>query len=188
MSENVKKILKSYWFDGLLLVFIGIWILVWPNAAPKIICVVSGIVLAVLGLLKTIGFFKNKNNERKNQNLLIGLIQLALGVAFLAKTDFFIDFFKVVIAVLMLYACILMLVQAYDQRKEKNAKFKAAVIFAIVTLALAVIILINPIFLIHVISRLTGIALIVVGLAIIFVLRKPADKEDKKEIEDKNNK
>ena len=146
---------------------------------------VTGIVLAVLGLLKTIGFFKNKNNERKNQNLLIGLIQLALGVAFLAKTDFFIDFFKVVIAVLMLYACILMLVQAYDQRKEKNAKFKAAVIFAIVTLLLAVIILVNPIFLINVISRITGIALIVVGLAIIFVIRKPAEKEDKKEIEDK---
>ena len=149
---------------------------------------VTGIILVLLGLVKTIGFFKNKSGERKNQDLLIGLIQLAVGIAFLARTNFFIDFFQIVIAVLMIYGCILMLVQAHDLKEEKNAKFKASVTFAIVTLVLAAIILINPIFLINVISRITGIALIVVGLAIIFVLRRPEEKEDKKEIEDKSKK
>ena len=177
MSEKMKQILKSYWFDGILLACLGILILVWPDAAPRILCLVTGIILVILGLIKTIGFFANKNNERKALDLLFGLIQLAVGIAILIKTDFFIDFFQIIAAVLMIYGCILMLVQAYDLRKEKNARFKAAIIFAIVTLILAVLMLINPAFLINAMAHIMGIALIVVGLAIIIVLRKPKEKE-----------
>ena len=180
MSEKVQKLIKSYWFDGLFLIFLGIWLLVWPNAAPKIICIITGIVLAVLGVVKTAGFFANKNKERKNTDLLIGLLELLFGIAILIKTDFFIDFFQIIAAILMIYGCILMLVQAYDMRQEKNARFKASIAFAFVTLILAVVLLINPASLVKAISMVTGVALIVVGLAIIIVLRKPEEKDNKK--------
>ena len=179
MADKVKKMLKSYWFDGLLLILLGIWLLLWPNAAPKIICIVTGIVLAVLGVIKTAGFFSNKDKERKNTDLLIGLIELCFGIAILVRIDFFIDFFQIITAILMIYGCILMLVQGYDMREEKNARFKASIVFAVVTLVLAVMMLINPAALVKVISQITGVALIVVGLAIIFVLRKPEKKENK---------
>jgi len=181
MSEKLKNLLKSYWFDGILLACLGILILVWPDAAPKILCLVTGIILIILGLIKTIGFFVNKNNDRKALDLLIGLIQLGVGIAIVVKTDFFIDFFQIISAVLMIYGCILMLVQAFDLRKTKNARFTASIIFAVITLILAVLMLINPAFMSNIMAYVTGIALIVVGLAIIIVLRKSDKKKEKKD-------
>ena len=177
MSEKVKNILKSYWFDGILLICLGALIILWPDATPTILCIVTSIMLIVLGLIKTIGFFVSKSGERKALELLIGLIQLAVGIAILVKTDFFIDFFQIIAAVLMIYGCILMFVQAFDLRKEKGARFVASIVFGIITLILAVLMLINPSFLMSAIAYITGIALIVEGLAIIIVLRKPKTKD-----------
>ena len=150
----------------------GILILIWPGATPTILCIVTAVILVILGLIKTISFFINKNGERKALDLLLGLILLAIGIVILVKTDFFMGFFHVIAAVLMIYGCILMLVQAYDLRKRKGTRFVASIIFAVVTLVLAVLMLIKPAFISSVMAQVTGIALVVEGLAIIVVLRK----------------
>ena len=177
MSEKIKKIIRSYWFDGILLICLGALILIWPDATPTILCIVTAVMLIILGLIKIIGFFVSKSGERKALALLIGLLQLAAGIAILVKTDFFIDFFQIISAVLMIYGCILMFVQAFDLRKEKGARFVTSIVFGIITLVLAVFMLINPAFMLEIMAYVTGIALIVEGLAIIIVLRRPKSGE-----------
>ena len=172
MTAKIKKLFTSYLFDGLLLIALGVVMLLWSGAPLKVLCNIIGIILIVLGVIKAISFLANKNNDRKITALLIGFLQLAVGIVLLAKSDFFVAFFQYVTAALLLYGCFLLFRQAYKLRKTKGKVYTASIVFACVTLVLAVVMIVNPFAITSFITQLNGVSLIVEGLAMIIALRK----------------
>lgn len=170
--DTLKKILKSYIFDGIVLVLSGIALIIWPGTALGIIVRVIGAVFALLGIIKIIVFFVNKNKDRKATDLFIGLVQLALGAALIIKPDFFISFFYVVMGIILVYGSVLMFIRAVRLRKQKGPMFVLALIFGFLMLALAVVIFINPAVFANFITVLYGISLVCEGLAMLIVLNK----------------
>lgn len=172
MTAKTKKLFNSYLFDGLLLIALGVVMLLWSGAPLKVLCNIIGIILIVIGAIKAISFIANKNNNRKITGLLIGLLQLAAGIILLVKSDFFVSFFQYVTAALLLYGCFLLFRQAYKLRAQKGTMFTASIVFACITLVLAVVMIVNPTALASFITQLNGVSLIIEGLAMIVALRK----------------
>ena len=172
VSKKVVDLLKSYVFDGFLLIALGLVMLIWPENSLMTICIVAGIIIGVMGFVRCIAFFVDKKKDQSPTDLLMGVILLAAGVALIVKSDFFISVFQYITGVILIYGAILMFAHAYTLRREKGPLFLFSLIFAIVTTALAVVILINPLSFASFITRLHGVALIIEGLSMIGVLRK----------------
>ncbi|MBR3383238.1 MAG: DUF308 domain-containing protein [Clostridia bacterium] len=169
MDQKVKNVLRSYVFDGVLMLALGIVLLIWPKTALNTIFYVIGAAVALMGLIKVIFFFA-QSADRAAMDLVMGVAQIGLGVALIVKVDFFIEFFNVILAILLAYGALLLFAQAVILRR--GAFFALALIFAVITMALAVIIFLDPAGFASFMTQLRGIALIVEGLAMLIVLAK----------------
>ena len=179
MGEKIKNVFKSMVFDGVVLILVGIVLLLWPDDTMDLIFKIMGGVCAVVGLVHCIIFFTRKPEQRNIVDLIIGIVQIALGIVMLVKSDFFRSFFYLVIGVLAVYICILMAIQFFRISKtEDKIRHTAALIFGLVLLALAVVVFINPKELIgSFVIRLHGISMIVSGLSLIFVMSQKKEKK-----------
>lgn len=166
-----RNFLRSYIFDGIILALLGIAMLVWPDNALKVLCVVVGGLVAVMGFIKFAFFLANNKAVRKTSDLIIGIIQIALGIALIIASDFFISLFFVVAGIILVYGALLMFIRAFQLLKVKGWLFALSLIFAVVTLAFAVIIFINPIQFAEFVTRIQGAALIIEGIGMIIVLK-----------------
>ncbi len=165
MAKKVSEMFKSYVFDGLLFIALGIAMIIWPKESLKTLCFVIGAVFAVMGIIKIIAVLAKK--VKPSSGLIVGLLQIAVGCAFIFASDFFITVFHYIIACILLYGSVLLFINAFNLRKVFRMMFLCSLIFAIITVILAVIILLNPV----AITILHGISLIVEGLAMVIVLR-----------------
>lgn len=165
MAKKITTMFKSYVFDGLLLILLGVAMLIWPEESLKIPCVIIGAVLAIMGLIKVIAFIAKKS--KGSSGFWVGIAQIAVGCAFIFASDFFISFFHYIIAFILLYGAVMMFINAFNLRKVFGMMFLASLIFAIITTILAIVIIINP----FIFVQLRGIALIIEGLAMVIVLR-----------------
>ena len=103
--------------------------------------------------------------------IIVGVLQLAFGIALIAASEFFINLFFVITGIMLVYGAFLMFFRAVQLRREKGIMFALSIIFGIIYTILAVIIFMNPEGFAQFVTRIQGIALIFEGLGIIIVLR-----------------
>ena len=172
-DEKTRKssFFSSNIFEGLLFILLGVAILIWPNHALKTLCVIAGIAVGLMGVLKSIFFIKTPKEERKIGMIIVGVIQLAFGIALIAASEFFINLFFVITGLMLVYGAFLMFFRAVQLRHVKGVMFALSIIFGIIYTILAVIIFMNPEGFAQFITRIQGVALIFEGLGLIIVLR-----------------
>ncbi len=167
-KKTLKSVLKSTLFDGLLLIALGIVVIIWPDGAFKTLCIVIGVIIAAMGLIRGIVYFVNKNGDHSAWDPFLGIVQIAIGVALIVTADFFVKWFFIIAGVLLLYGALMMFIQAI--RLRGNLKLLVlAIVFGCLTLALGVIILLNPASFANFIAILQGISLIIEGIGMIIV-------------------
>ena len=170
MASKTKRLFRSYVFDGLLMIALGVMLLIWPQQSLKALCIIIGAVLALLGVIKIIAFITNKNGDRNILDIPVGIIQIVAGGALIIRPGFFINFFQIIIGVLLAYGAVTMIVRAIQLFRIGGFMLVISVIFAVIMAALAVIILVNPPAFASFMTQLEGISLIVEGLALIIAL------------------
>ena len=171
MQSRIKNAFKSYLFDGLLLVALGVVMLIWPEDALRILCIGGGILLIVLGLIKSIVFFASQE-DRSVPGLIIGIAEIPLGIALIIKSDFFITAFQFITGIILIYGSGLMFIRAFALRREKGPIFAASIVFGILILVFAALILLNPWKSAAFITQLHAVALILEGLSMIIVMAR----------------
>lgn len=170
MESRIKNIMASHYFEGAMLLLFGIVMLLWPSAAKKCIGVIIGIILVVIGLILTIDFLR-KFGAAHPMSLFAGLLSFALGIEMIVSPSTFIVVVQVVMSITLIYSSILLNLQAYKLRSERNALFYLTVTFAIMALAFAAVILIKPLGEGIALIRVKGASLILEGLAALFVIK-----------------
>ena len=177
--EKKRNLLTSFVFDGLLLIALGIFMLVWPEKAQKTICIIVGAVLALMGLVKGVFFFRKPKEERSTVELLLAILLFGAGIALSVASSFFAQYFYLIIGIILIFGALMMFIRAIQVRKEESSRFFTALAFAALTLVFAVIICINPAAFANFITRLHGASLVVEGLGMIIVLRSMQKKAEK---------
>jgi len=169
VKEKLDNLVKNNKVTGIVLIIFGLIMLLWPNAAMKILCIVIGIILIALGGIRLLTYYNNKKTGLENRNeLTLGLIMAVLGIILIVISRFFISVFFVLAGLAMLFICIRMFRQAYELRYEKGSSFAVSLIIGILVLALGIVMIINPVGTAAFLVQLGGIALIIAGLGITF--------------------
>jgi len=171
MSSPKSSIRRSYFIDGLFLIALGLFMLIYPGDSLKIVCTVIGAVIAVMGVIKVITFFTN-GADKPWIDLGVAIVQVAVGVLLITRSNTFISAFNIIVGIVLLYGAITMLVGAIRMAKATGITFVLSIVFAVITGILAVIILANPAGFASFIEQLRGIALIIEGVEMLLVLRK----------------
>ncbi|MBR2789417.1 MAG: DUF308 domain-containing protein [Eggerthellaceae bacterium] len=172
MASTLKKVFRSYVVDGLLLVALGVAILIWPDTSLKVLCIAIGVALCVMAAVKGAMFALGSEAGRRVLDLLIAIVDLALGIALIVQSDFFISLFQIVVGVILLYGSVLLFIQAIQLREIRGFFFVAAIVFGVLTAALGVVILMNPAAFASFIMQLQGVAIIFLGVGLIVVMQR----------------
>lgn len=178
-QEKRKSIFRSFVFDGILLIALGLALAIWPDVALEIICVIIGAVIGVMGLIRCIIYFIVKDENSKASDLLLGILQICIGLAFIVARLFFIKSFFIIFGVMLIYGSLMLLIRAFLLRAVGGITFTTAIAFGLITLALGIIIFIQPAAFASFITVLEGISLVIEGLGMIVVLRKAKEEIDK---------
>ena len=169
--KGLRSSLVNYLIDAILLAILGVVMLIWPGVTMKVVCILIGVILIGLSLIKVIMHFVRPAEEGGMPfTLLAGLIEAALGLALVIYHESFIDIFHIITAVLLIYGSIVAFVQAIKLLKVKLIWSILLFIAAAAALVLGVIILINPMAWAGFIIRLQGLALIAMSVAAVIIL------------------
>ena len=170
MESRIKSILSSHYFEGILLILFGLIMLVFPTYSIKIVSIITGVILCVLGVTLAV-FYVVHNTERHTLQLFAGLMCIALGIEFIFRTDNLAGAMHVVLSITLIYSGMLLFIQAYNLRKDRGPLFKITLAFAVVAVIFAVLMLINDeestAFL-----RIKGASMIIEGIASLFVIKE----------------
>jgi uncharacterized membrane protein HdeD (DUF308 family) len=170
MESRIKSILSSHYFEGILLIVFGLIMLFLPTHSFKVICVITGLILSVLGVTLAVSYVVH-NKEKHPLLLFAGLMCVALGVEFVFRTANLAGAMHTVLSITLIYSGMLLFIQAYNLRKDRGTLFKITFAFAVVAVIFAVLMLINDedssAFL-----RIKGISMIIEGIASLFVIKE----------------
>ena len=169
-TSRIMKALKSYLFDGILLVLLGLVLLLLPKVSLTVLCVIVGVALIVMGLIKLIFFAANVNGARRWFDIPIGLIQLAVGFWMIIDSDLFINLFQIVTGIILIYGSLLLFMNALALREFRGVFYWLSIVFGAICAVLGIIILVNPAAFATFMMQLQGVALVVEGLALVAVM------------------
>ena len=182
------KTKKQNWnavLTGIFEALIGILLLVDPVGFTSGILIAAGVVIGLLGLKTLIVYFFQKPEEAAaSHGLLNGLVCLLLGLFLALKSGWILLTFPVltvVYGVVVLLTGLGKLQTAVDMLRLKRGRWYLAMLGAVLSLACAGVILMNPFSSTAALWMFTGISLIVEALldvltAIFGKSRKPAQE------------
>lgn len=163
LKENVNGIVMCL-FEFI----VGILLLISPVRFTAGIITVAGVVLAILGLIEVVNYFRTSPEEAAlGQTLAKGLFSLLAGVVCIWKTEWFIATFPVltmIYGVIILLAGISKIQLAVDMLRRKMKKWFWPAISAAVSIVCAVVILKSPFTSTTVLWMFTGASLIAEGV------------------------
>ena len=102
--------------------------------------------------------------------MLVGGLQIAVGIFAIAKAEFLASNSLIVVAILLAYGAIVMIARAVRMKDGDQNKFRLSLILGIVTLVLAVVVFVHPAVLANLMMQATGIAMIVEGISLLIVM------------------
>ena len=163
----MKKLFKVCLFEGLLLIALGIVMLSFPEQSRSVPIIVIGCLMALMGLVRIISVFANKGGGHSFFGILLGLLQIAVGVYIIIKAGSLANLIPLATGIVLAYGALVLLINAF-RYYEGGARIMA-IIFALLIAALAVIIILNPASFGNFMATLHGIALIIEGIFLIIV-------------------
>lgn len=139
----------------------GILITVFHSVALDIVCIALGCVLAVIGLINIIKYFRAPMDT--NFNLLTGLIFAALGITIIVDPASLVGLVAVAFGIIILYHGIVNLQSALLLKKSNYKFWYIALIFALLTVFAGVLLITLKNQIINAIALTAGLILIIEG-------------------------
>lgn len=182
MSNKENKITINNLLYALLFFVVGMMLFTAKESVLTIVSKVIGCVFIVAGGIKTIVYIymKGKLGNYKFNSLLIGLIFIAIGIAFIVFSGTLDWAIRVIIGLWTIFAGVNRMIFAFSYKKFDNSGFKVYFFTSLFMLALGILILSGAL------SKIIGILIMVYAVSEIYnyIYYKTKNKEeytDKKE-------
>lgn len=150
----------------------GILFVIFPGTDIKTICYIIAGILAILGIVKLITYFKRDRMEIfSSYDLVTAAVMLVLAIYIGAKPDTMAHVVNVLIGLVMIADGFLKVQHTIDLLRIKNGKWIIMMIAAVIGLAAGVTVLLNPFDTWSRLMIFAGILFMVMGAAnIVFVI------------------
>ena len=170
MNSILKRIKTNAILSALLYVVIGLVLLLRPELSTSVLCTALGIVLILRGLSDILDFVFHKDGSLYYSLRLIGgIVIAAVGVWLVSKPTLIAVLVPRVIGLLILFHGCSNLGDTLKLRKNKSSQSLAALILSGITLALGVLLVVNPFAAFATVVRVIGAVLIYDGVSDIWI-------------------
>ena len=145
---------------GLATIVMGIFLVVSPDAAALTICLAVGWILLITGAIALFTYYRNKKQGVQiSSDLIIGIIEVAFGIAMIVNPGIFAGLIGTVVAVVMFI---------------HGIKGTPSIVMGALTIVFGAVILINPFASLSALMVLIGVGLIFDGVTELIVAYRTA--------------
>ena len=162
MSSLLRSRRTSSIIVALLSIVLGVVLIMYPANAANIFVLVCGYALIALGVYYAVVYFARKSKVAMLQTeLLLGIILLLIGIWMVSKPSSVIALLQYVVGALIVIHGIIDLQAAINIKRAGFEKWGMGLILSLVTMALDVLIILDP-------FSATNVLMIVIGIVLIF--------------------
>lgn len=146
VGGEIKKSAWSAVIESLAILILGILFVAWPEVMIQIVAYVVGIFFIVKGTFQIINYFIEKGqNDFFNNNLLMGVISVLIGISALVIGADIANIFRVVIGIFMIYEALVRMNTALKLQTAGINIWRYVIILAIIILVLGVFVTFNDV-------------------------------------------
>ncbi len=153
---------------GILFILSGLFLIIWPTAAPGLILKLLGALSVLIGLFTIVNALSNKMfSNLKGMNLVTVIsaaIFILLGALLIFNTNIFINFINYLFGLILVLYGITQIVNIYRATKDSGASYSVYTLPILATV-FGVLFLFDIISPIKLITILFGVALLFLGLS-----------------------
>ena len=146
LDQMWKQISKHWLFSSAVTIFLGLLLLLMPGFITKAAGYVLGIGAVVFGGSQVIRYFQEERiyPEFFRKDLMVGLLAATLGILILIRVEGVISLAPAVLGAVLFSNGVVGLQRAIKARKAAYPQWWMLLIFALLTLALGLVLIINP--------------------------------------------
>ncbi len=163
--EKIKQMKWNYIIEALIMVVVGIVLIVWPQGSLEVMAKALAIMLFLAGTVMIVSYFIHKERSIAiSGGLAMGLIVAAIGVWIFIYPSPFIDFIPRLFGVFIIASGVNNLAQTLALIRHSYGLWWLSLVFALITIILGGILLLNPKFIENFLVALIGGFLVFDGL------------------------
>lgn len=173
----------NYFVNAVIMVLLGLVLVIWPHILGVMLCYLLGGALVVMGLFQLIGFLRGERLGFYNKfNMLMGIVLVLLGIWICTQPRIVLSIIPVVVGIIVLFHGLMDIQYTLDIKRTGTSKWWIALIAAIITLIIGLMLVFNPFTAYEITMVLLGIAMLYDGgsdlvlLAFSYLAQRDTDK------------
>lgn len=175
MESLLKKVKANTILSSLLCAALGLVLVIWPDISMQIVCIAIGAVLILCGVIRLLGFFLNHDGSVYTQgNLVMGIVLVVVGIWIVATPGKVLVIIPIIVGILIVIHGVNNIQQTITLCKGKYSMWWLALIMAILTIGLGVLLIIRPFAALDTVVMLIGFFLIYDGLSNVWIVSRIA--------------
>ena len=176
--NSFKMIKWNSNINAIIFLLLGILLLIFPIESLSIGGYLIASILMLSGLSYIIKIIKNKGIETNGDiiYLVISVLFIALSISIFIDPTWIIRMINVLVGIILIVTSLMNILNLLKFKNERTNSWWAYLSIAIVILILGIIVIVNPLFLASIITRLEGATLIINSLITLLLTRKISKK------------
>ena len=170
MDNLLKRMKTNALLSAALYALLGLVLLVWPALSASLLCLALGLVLVLCGLSNIFVFLRSRDGSLYAAlHLITGVVLAAVGIWLMARPTLVTVVIPRIVGVLICFHGFGDIGDAVTLRKNGSSRWTAALLLAVITLVLGVILVICPFQAFTTVVRLLGAFLLYDGISDLWI-------------------
>ena len=171
MKDFMQELKLNFILTALFCIVCGVVLFVWPDVSARIVCMVLGAILVLMGAVYLVSFFSSPAGSFMI-HLLLTICFVAIGVWILLKPEFVIRLIPVIVGIIIILHGIYDLQQAVYLCRAKYSFWWLALLFAVLTVAFGGVLIWNPFEAMNIAVKFIGVFLVFDGVSDLWIFSR----------------
>lgn len=155
---------QNYFINAVIMVVIGLVLVIWPHILGVLLCYLLGGALILMGVIQLVVFLRGERLGFYNKfNMIMGIVLVVLGIWICTQPHIVLSIIPVAVGIIVIFHGLMDIQYTLDIKRTGNTKWWIALIAAILTLVVGVLLVLNPFTAYEITMFLLGIAMLYDG-------------------------
>jgi len=160
--------------NAIIFLILGLLLLIYPIESLNIGGYLIASILMLSGLSYIIRIIQNKGIETNGDiiYLIVSVLFIALSISIFVDPTWIIRMINVLVGIILIVNSIMNLINLFKYKKDRTTTWWIYTVLTSIIFVLGVVVIINPLFLVNIITRLEGATLIINSLMTLLLTRR----------------
>lgn len=164
MKSIVQDMKQNYFINAVIMVILGLVLVIWPHILGVMLCYLLGGALILMGVIQLVIFLRGERLGFYNKfSMLMGIVLVLLGIWICTQPHIVLSIIPVVVGIIVLIHGLMDIQYTLDIKRTGNTKWWIALIAAILTFIVGLLLVFNPFTAYEISMILLGVAMLYDG-------------------------